>query len=68
VTKQIFGMLLGWALLTIGCWFLSLSIVGYVIGDINPLHWNAFQRGKPLFLQGVFICLFIAATHRQRRG
>lgn len=68
--KELFGMLLGWAVITIIAWFLSLGLVGYVLGDINPFHWDMLARSLHLMLQLVLIVAYAAAVHGKtfRRG
>lgn len=58
MTKELFGQLLGWLVVTVGAWFLSLLIMGYGLGDIVPWHWTQETRFQHLGLQFVLIAVY----------
>ncbi len=58
MNRELFGQFLGIIIIVIAMWFLSLTIVGYVKGDLNPFHWTIAERGIHLAIQAVLVCVY----------
>lgn len=65
--KELLGMVLGWVIVTVVAWLISLGVVGYVLADLNPLHWGIAERTAHLGIQLVLILSYAGYKFRSEK-
>ncbi len=61
MTRELFGQLLGWVIITVVAWFVALAIMGYGLGSLFPWEWTIKQRFAHLTIQMVLLSLYWGA-------